>query len=181
MEDRATLADRKREPEMNLVLEALAFIPDGTATPVAEIPGAWDIAKRVNAIPNDGTQRAVMTPDTTGQELKDTVTALPAQYQLEVLQSLLSVRPRPVAPTCPTPAPAAAITPEQLDAIEDKKFRRWVLKAIVVVMCCMGLMLVGAVVAVAIRSGQLPDTSVLGGWYSFAQEIAKLIFTGTSG
>lgn len=166
---------------MNLVKEALAFIPDGSATPVAEIPGAWEIAKRVNAIPADTVMHALITPDTTGQELKETVTALPAQYQLEVLQSLFAVRTRPVVDVAPVPVPPPPPTAEQVDAMEDKKLRRWVTKAIVIVMCCMGLMLMGAVVAVAIRSGQLPDTAVLGGWYSFVQEIAKLIFTGTSG
>lgn len=160
---------------MDLVKEALDNIPDSPTSPVSDIPGGWEIAKRINALTAVVPAIGTLTPASSGQELRAAVQQLPAQYQMEVLSIMLESKSAAgSAAACPTPSL------EQIDAMEDRKLRRWVIKAVVLMILFVCSVMTGAVAVIAVKSGQLPDTTFLKGMIDTAAEIAKLIFSGST-
>lgn len=149
---------------MQLVEEALSFIPDGSTAPIGSIPGAWELAERINA-----SQATTFTETSTAGDLKAAVMALAPNLQAMVMASLLNqATPGQLdAKTAPTLA--------DIDAAEDRNLRRWVVKAFtgLVVFCVVVIVTVVAVIGV--RTGQIPNTPLVNGIISIAQDVLPVI------
>ena len=106
-----------------------------------------------------------LTATSTGLDLKEGIEKLPVEDQVGMLYIYLTDSKRIVP----------VETPEQL---EDRKLRHWVIKAIIWVISFMGVMLFGAITAIAVRTGVLPSNEVVGTFLELAGEIVHLIFEG---
>jgi hypothetical protein len=84
---------------------------------------------------------------------------------------LVAVPPPPVAPV--------ACTLAEQEAAEDRKLRRWLVKTGFWFVMVFVSMVVGSILTIAVRSGQMPDGVVTNSVLSTATEILKLIFSSS--
>lgn len=80
----------------------------------------------------------------------------------------------------PIPADLPEYVPKTLaeqQELEDRRLRRWLVKTGFWFVVVFISMVVGAIIAIAVRSGQMPDGVVVNSVLSTASEILKLIFS----
>lgn len=152
---------------MGLVKEVLSGVSDGRLL-VDHKPGASPLQTliktyREKSAHNDNAPN--LTPTSTGLDLKEGIEKLSIEDQVSMLYAYLSDSKR-------------IVPMETAEQLEDRKFRRWTLKAIVWVICFAIVMLFGAVTAIAVRTGALPSNEVVGTFLEFAGEIVHVIFAG---
>jgi|SRR6185312_2715385 len=152
---------------MGLVKEVLSGVSD-TRLLADHSPGHSPLKTliqtyREKALHNDNAPN--LTAGSTGLDLKEGIEKLSIEDQVSILYVYLIDSKRIVPMETP-------------DQLEDRKFRRWTLKAIVWVIAFMSVTLFGAVAAIAYRSGAIPSNEVISAFLEFAGEIVHLIFAG---
>lgn len=152
---------------MELVNEALSFIPDDSEEPLDSYPGIWEIGAVVNSWQKFFPNQVVLTPKSPGKELKAVLMALPPNLQAEALAPLLN-KQTPGLSDAQT-APQLSVT--QLDQLEDRKLFRWLVKMGTWTTIFCVVVLVTTVCVIGIKSGAIPDIPFFSGMVSIAQSI----------
>lgn len=152
---------------MDLVREVLNGVADARlltdhhagATPLHNLVKSY----REKSAHNDNAPN--LTDVSVGDDLKSGIGKLPVEDQVSMLYQYL-VDAKRIMPT------------ETTEQIEDRKTKRWMIKAFVWVLSFITVMLFGAVTAIAVRSGAAPSNELVSTFLEFAGEIVHVIFAG---
>ncbi len=112
-----------------------------------------------------------ITVATTGRELKDALELLEPEIELELLRKYVDAQNEILYPHL------RRAEVETAAAVDERKHRHWLIKVTAITLLVFFLGGVGAVGAIAFRSGNLPDSKVITVLMSFASDVAKLIFS----
>ena len=108
----------------------------------------------------DGTL-PVLTPSTSGRELKDAFNMLELEIQLKMLSSYWNT--------------VHGRNTESEAVRDERRQRHWMIKAGTIFAGSLALVVVGAMMAIANKNGELPDSAILNGLLKTAGEILKVI------
>lgn len=75
------------------------------------------------------------------------------------------------APLCAMPA----LTPLQQEDVEDRRFRRWIIKTCIYAALFCVVVLVTATAIVGVKNGQLPNNELVSKLIDFAQELVPVV------
>ena len=152
---------------MELVNDALSFIPDDSEEPLESFPGVWAVGETINGwrkyYPNIG----LLTPQSPGKELKAALQSLPPNLQAEALAPLLNEKTPGITDAQTSPQ----LSIQQLDQLEDRKLFRWLIKMGTYAAIFCVVVLVTTVCVIGIKSGAIPDIPFFSGMVSIAQSI----------
>ncbi|MNU19567.1 hypothetical protein D3C71_77960 [compost metagenome] len=82
-------------------------------------------------------------------------------------------------PELPPPPEYVPKTLAEQQELEDRRLRRWLVKTGFWFVVVFTSMVLGAVIAIAVRSGQMPDGVVVNSVLTMASEVLKLIFSNS--
>lgn len=154
---------------MLLAQEALSFIPDDSDAPVSSFAGGWELAQRTNALRPLIPTLSELTPDSPGKLLKSIVIALPPNLQADVLAPLLN---RATPGMCDAQN-APSVT--QLDELEDKKLKRWLVKILARTLVFCVVFFISTVCVIGVKTGAIPDIPGLTAIIGLAQDFIPVI------
>lgn len=157
------------------------------------------LAEAFNTVAGELPGFVEITHQSTGKDLKGAILSLPLKHQMPLLhlfsQTVASVvtRPAPLEITAgeptlgPIPQVCEPAAPwdgidrrrKHLEEEEKRKLKTWLIKATFIFIAPIPCILVGAVVAIGVRSGTVPDGPVVNSIMSTATEILKLIFAAS--
>lgn len=152
---------------MELVNDALSFIPDDSEEPLDSFPGVWEIGETINGWVKFFPQLTVLTPKSPGKELKAALLTLPPNLQAEALAPLLNKQTPGLSDACGVPH----LSVQQLDQLEDRKLFRWLIKMGTYAAIFCVVVLVTTVCVIGIKSGAIPDIPFFSGMVSIAQSL----------
>ncbi len=157
---------------MSIVEDVLRNIPDSTLLSKQKAPSilALVAAYQERMQVNDDLPR--LTETFTGRDLKEAIGKLAAEDQVTLLHNYNVASHQAIFP-------GPAFTPEQLEAAEDKKLKRFMIKGLFFTAIGILISIVVAVAIVGTIRGDV-DLSVVNGLITTAVEIIKLIFSNAT-
>lgn len=154
---------------MLLAQETLSFIPDDSDAPVSSFAGGWELAQRTNALRTLVPSLSELTPASPGSLLKSTVISLPPNLQADVLAPLLNK----ATPGMTDAQHAPTVT--QLDELEDKKLKRWLVKILARTLVFCVVVFLTTVCVIGVKTGAIPDIPGIPAVIGLAQDFIPVI------
>lgn len=150
---------------MDLVREVLKGVSDTRLlTDHKEGPSPLkDLIKAYSAKAAHNDNAANLTELSVGTDLKDGIEHLECEDQVELMHDYL-VKAKKILPT------------ETEAQIEERRIRNLAVRSFIYVTIVVVVLFIGAITAIAVRSGKLPSNEVFGTFLDFAGEIVSLIW-----
>jgi hypothetical protein len=161
------------------------LIDQGKLTPVLVV-----LANAANVVTYQKDGTTILIATTTGSQLKEIVRQLSSQEFTSMLSVIAKASPAPqnapqaapiVAPVpLGQPGPLTAPILEPPEVQEERQFRIWIRKAAVLALLPIPAMLLGAMIALAYKKGETPDSAVVSAFMTTATEMLKVLFSITN-
>lgn len=133
-----------------------------------------EFIEQYNRIAAHNDNLPVVTSLTTGEQLKAAVEKMDPDDQVALLYKY-SVATQ-TAESLPTPAPVTVAEDEQIKA-DARNVRVFMVKAMITMVAVFACIIVGATVAISVKSGVLTDTGVINTIMNTAGQIIRLIIS----
>ncbi len=162
---------------MSLVQAVLKGIKDDRQIAAHLVVGTplWTLIETYNKVAmNDDNLPAIMS-STTGGEMKVAIGLMQPDVQVAILHKYCqSTKTLDVHPVVPVVIPA---TNDETLRVEERKFKLYIAKLFMTGLMILMFVVVGAVIAISVKNGELANEGLISTIMTTAGEIIKLIFS----